>query len=240
MKAKIGNEAKVPPLKTVSASPFKNNQFLKEKLNVANTGDVGKPQGAGKIKISSQFLQQANAATTAPVNNRPINAINKFQSNNVPAPVAAMKQEEIVVEPKVESPPPVVAYETLQPPAFLKQQIKSDDEDDEWGDNPEPIKITPTFAPLATYDEHEESYSSPNKVKNGHLSAANNGNQNCEYNDFGHNQNDVGNTIVPLNVTGLTAIALYDYQANDNDEISFDPNDTITEIVQVCYFGRTK
>jgi len=33
--------------------------------------------------------------------------------------------------------------------------------------------------------------------------------------------------------TPLTAIALYDYQANDSDELSFDPNDTITDIVQV-------
>ena len=156
MKPKFGNEAKVPPLKTVSASPFKNNQFLKEKQVVANTSDVVKPQGTGKIKISSQFLQQANAAATAPVNNKPVNSINnKFQmNNNVSAPVGVVKQEEIVVEPKVASPPPppVVPYETPQPPAFLKQQIKSDDEDDEWGDNPEPIKITPTLAPLATYD----------------------------------------------------------------------------------------
>ena len=33
----------------------------------------------------------------------------------------------------------------------------------------------------------------------------------------------------------LTAIALYDYQAADSDELSFDPNDIITDIVQVIY-----
>lgn len=31
----------------------------------------------------------------------------------------------------------------------------------------------------------------------------------------------------------VSAIALYDYQAADDDEISFDPNDIITDIVQV-------
>ena len=31
----------------------------------------------------------------------------------------------------------------------------------------------------------------------------------------------------------LTAIALYDYQATDLDEISFDPNDLITDIVKI-------
>lgn len=32
---------------------------------------------------------------------------------------------------------------------------------------------------------------------------------------------------------GLTAIALFDYQKNDDDEISFEPNDIITNIEQV-------
>ena len=33
--------------------------------------------------------------------------------------------------------------------------------------------------------------------------------------------------------TGVTAIALYDYQAAADDEISFDPNDVITNIEMV-------
>ena len=35
---------------------------------------------------------------------------------------------------------------------------------------------------------------------------------------------------------GLCAIALYDYQAAADDEISFDPNDIITNIEQVIIF----
>ena len=37
---------------------------------------------------------------------------------------------------------------------------------------------------------------------------------------------------------GISAIALYDYQANAEDEISFDPNDIITniEMVRIEYY----
>ena len=34
---------------------------------------------------------------------------------------------------------------------------------------------------------------------------------------------------------GISAIALYDYQANAEDEISFDPNDVITNIEMVRF-----
>lgn len=36
--------------------------------------------------------------------------------------------------------------------------------------------------------------------------------------------------------TGVTASALYDYQAAADDEISFDPNDIITNIEMVSVF----
>lgn len=42
---------------------------------------------------------------------------------------------------------------------------------------------------------------------------------------YGHQQEELNSQ--------LRAVALYDYQANDTDEISFDPNDLITDIVQV-------
>lgn len=39
----------------------------------------------------------------------------------------------------------------------------------------------------------------------------------------------------PLSSTGLTAVAIYDYQKQDDDEISFDPDDIITNIDQVSF-----
>jgi hypothetical protein len=40
----------------------------------------------------------------------------------------------------------------------------------------------------------------------------------------------------PLDDTGLVAIAVYDYQAGDDDEISFEPDQIITNIEMVCLF----
>ncbi|VDN04913.1 unnamed protein product [Thelazia callipaeda] len=40
----------------------------------------------------------------------------------------------------------------------------------------------------------------------------------------------------PLVSTDLTAIAIYDYQKQDDDEISFDPNDIITNIDQIIVY----
>ena len=148
--------------------------------------------------------------------------------------------------------------------------VAPSDNEDEWADNSE-IKITPTYAPLATYDEHDESYtSSPSKNVNFNYETTavydytntNNGatvnyetnttyinysndymNMNNESNHIINNGNNVYNNdeIIPSNNvnsnttkgSGMTAIALYDYQATDIDEISFDPNDLITDIVKI-------
>nr|KAG5706854.1 hypothetical protein BaRGS_004189 [Batillaria attramentaria] len=44
----------------------------------------------------------------------------------------------------------------------------------------------------------------------------------------GEEQNDVYNQ--PEDQGSLTAVALYDYQAADEDELTFDPDDIITDI----------
>lgn len=46
---------------------------------------------------------------------------------------------------------------------------------------------------------------------------------------------DEEETEVVLEDTGLTAVALYDYQAAAEDEISFDPDDLITHVEMVNY-----
>lgn len=180
-----------------------------------------------------------------------------------------------VYEPPVPQTNVLPAAQTIpvaQPPAFLRQQNKSDDEDDDWGDNADPVQIMPTIAPLATYDETEEQFSSPLKMQSGQAAASNNlmnGNeaynrtevykaeevyceetqyiqnipQNQSQQSYGHdqqnseyyNQQQQIQDFQPQQQQqqSLKAIALYDYQANDTDEISFDPEEIITDIVQI-------
>lgn len=194
-------------------------------------------------------------------------------------PAQPTYQPQPPAQPTYQPQPPVNTQSTLQPPSFLQQQNKSEDEDDDWGDNAEPIQIMPTIAPLATYDDNEEA-TSPHKMKSGSTdqSIANNFYQNDpentqNYNNFNqqdkvipNNYNDQlsipnqleqssgqfsnNNQEVAYDVNGqvmnniqqqqsngstsqLRAVALYDYQANDTDEITFDPNDLITDIVMI-------
>jgi hypothetical protein len=51
--------------------------------------------------------------------------------------------------------------------------------------------------------------------------------------DETENADDLATNGHSASVSAPSAIALYDYQAADDDEISFDPNDIITDIVQV-------
>ena len=139
------------------------------------------------------------------------------------------------------SAPPVSQNTNFSPPSYLKQQNLSDNED-EWGDNASEIKITPTYAPLATYDEQfEETHQSPLKMQAGFQSNAtpneNSYNYEAEQQHVNENYNEFkyadADPTQPPPSSGLSAIALYDYQASDSDEISFDPNDIITDIIQV-------
>lgn len=167
------------------------------------TNDV-KPV-ASRVKISSQFLQSSSVAAQEQGAPQRSNKLvsSPFLQNNI-----SNSNSSTTVSPlsSTNNDEPVVVVPT-----------PSNDSDDEWADNSD-IKIEPTHhaAPLATYEEEDEYINpvaavSPQKPSN---------NDNSTVNDGGGQ-------------TKLTAIALYDYQAADADEISFDPNDVITNIVQV-------
>ena len=150
-------------------------------------------------------------------------------------------------------PPPSSLVHT--PPQFLRNNINNnnklnEENEDEWGENPDPVKITPTYglgvAPLATYDETEESFTSLTyqqqtngetleyqverqvQVTTQHFTTTH---ENGHHSENHQEQQQTQNA--ESNGNGLIAVALYDYQAADEDEISFDPNDVITHIEQV-------
>lgn len=124
-------------------------------------------------------------------------------------------------------------------------------EEDEWGESVDPVKITPTYgvAPLASHDEESFNTSSLNHQQQTYEQQVDYNQQqqtvqyesevNGAYNEH-HNQQQEQpaeqQTTTYASENGVTAVALYDYQAADEDEISFDPNDIITNIEQVRSF----
>lgn len=80
----------------------------------------------------------------------------------------------------------------------------------------EPIPMTTTSAPVV-YDEQPQEAVVSEPIY--------------------QNQEDLSEYIED---TGLKAIALYDYQAAADDEISFDPDDAITHIEMVCAFKGSR
>jgi hypothetical protein len=204
-------------LKTVSSSPFKAAVATP---NQTTSDTSSKAQPVGKLKINSQFLQTSSTTSHYAHSKSPEPA----------APIAAVQPSEPPVKAtassatnQLSSAPSTAPY---QPPSYLKNSQASDNEDDEWADNADPIKITPTHsAPLATYDEHEEAAAAV-----AASASTNNYSETNNHDDFTNNHQD---TAAAASEAGFTAVALYDYQAADEDEISFDPNDIITDIIKV-------
>jgi hypothetical protein len=241
-------------------SPFKN-QEKKEFINTSNNSQSNSNNSIGKSKISDQFLSQINqnksVSNSFVSNNSTINTkSNDIIESNINKPI-------INIEPssnQVKSPVLNTTTTTInnntsnKPSAFIPPPYKESDEDDEWADHGNgPIDIMPTNAPLATFneDETDESYNSP--IKNGNHNNNNNGfhhttnntippdesNSVPDYYEQQQQQQEqnvyIDESVVKNN--SFSAIAIYDYQATDTDEISFDPNDIITDIVQVNHFS---
>lgn len=239
---------------------YRNN--VHEKIAEVQAQSPATTNGASELpKAVSPSQRFTPAAVNTPVAPQPV-----VNSNQHQEPIQAYN------EPKAyQTSPPATAIS--QPPAYLRQ----DDEEDEWADNPEPIQILPTVAPLATYDEPEE-VSPPPQLHQGYAEAPQSTNhyqsrpsyENAQKNQIdmmeqltangfqrpaedyqnqvqvqqahGNNEGMYGQHQEELN-SQMRAVALYDYQANDTDEISFDPNDLITDIVQIddgWWQGRCK
>jgi len=289
---------------TISSTNQSNNNFYN---NNSSTNQQFSPPSAPQVMaapVNSFEASKANFKNPSPPYSQPASQYSQPQQ----APVTTYSPPSVYQVPSSEptySKPqsfPLKSSSNSQPPAFLKHHNKSDDEDD-WNDNSEPVKITPTIAPLATYDELDEQ-GSPLKMNSGHAAAPyssvsnyqqsyetyeeetvnsngyysqkqqevqaeeyslnNDGYQSSgqyqyeqpvqedSYNNNGYNgqgnhqnleyadQQDHQSQNQVSQGVSLKAIALYDYQANDSDEISFDPNDIISDIVQVSNIAFEK
>ena len=209
-------------------SPASNGGLVNKTASAFNNNNnnTGKANGTNGTNGTSHFKTiQTESAITPAITESAITPAITEPPHAPPAPAAA----------------PTTTPLAYAPPALL-QHLNNDDDDeevDEWADNSE-IKIVPTIAPLATYDEETPSLS-PSKHHESTNEQANYASQH-QYQNYPpstENENSDGYAnkpdATPSSNGKLTAVALYDYQAADSDEISFDPSDIITDIVQVSF-----
>jgi len=146
-------------------------------------------------------------------------------------------QEPLHPQVHIKQEPPQNSNHLFVPPSNGDHQS-----DDEWTDNLAPLKINPVHASFGSHDTfNQHSNLSPSFNGTGQLA------NNDHYNQYEHERqpeylgqdelqtpNGIAQNSPNVNQTSnLTAVAVYDYRATDVDEISFDPDDIITNIVQV-------
>ena len=236
-----GSSSKAPlTVKAVSSSPFKQQQQQAAETTTTTTASStngSRPSAGGgqpgKIKISDQFLQSSSAPSTNQaahpyVPTSSVSGGGSRSANITHAQAIASDHSDIPPieqhnasssdSPSIQMPPVCSPIKNaLNPPAFLKQQQQQSDDDESFSSLnhshlQQQQKHQNTSAQNAPYQQQENS--SKSHEQNEHqVSAAAGGEESNE--------------------NGLVAIALYDYQAADEDEISFDPNDVITHIEQI-------
>lgn len=142
-----------------------------------------------------------------------------------PAPVQYAQEEKSPIAPPPVVQPDVIPtqresmqpeiIETLPPPAEFSSNTETITED-----LPTTVQAQPAHVEEQIYSNITYAPTHGENDVNGGNSAALVGNEDCDLSEY-------------IEDTKIQAIALYDYQATADDEISFDPNDIITHIEQV-------
>ena len=227
--------------KAVSQSPFKNQEVKKDTNSFSNSINTTKTNGTGKI--GDRFLSQINQNKQTNGTSKetsPTKVENQADSNST-SPQSNQSNQEIAPV-STQSPPTQTqstysnghSQQAYNPP--INNYKETNDEDDEWGENASELKILPTTsAPIATFndDYHDDYQTSVDNYSNSEQNVNINNNYTNQISNEQFDAHEQVNLNTNQQTSNITAIALYDYQATDSDEISFDPNDTITDIVQV-------
>lgn len=156
----------------------------------------------------------------------------------IPQPIVQQQQQQQqpdVIPLKREQAPPPEIIETLPPPAAFENTPNDvPTKSIEWNDVPSaaaPIVEEQIYSNI-NYDQAPDSqlYGNENNSASGQTQASEEERMAYVTALIGSEQHDLSEYIED---TGLKAIALYDYEATAEDEISFDPNDIISHIEQV-------
>lgn len=149
--------------------------------------------------------------------------------DEIPAPIIPSPQPDVIPLQRESAPPPEM-IETLPPPAAFEnvpddlpsKSIESNRSSDA---PPAPVVEEQIYSNINYEQAADASNAAPSQPQ------ANEGEQLTYVTALvGNEQHDLSEYIED---TGLKAIALYDYEATADDEISFDPNDIISHIERV-------
>ncbi|XP_030373926.1 src substrate cortactin [Scaptodrosophila lebanonensis] len=197
---------------------------------------TGRAGGIGNA-ISAFNQMQSPTTDTPPARKEPIiipkEAVPQPAEPATPPPTPIAVAETVEPpQPKVSAPPPDVVpqieVETVATPPTSSNETSPVHAAVE----PTPIE-RPVSVPVAvTEPDPEPLYQNQAEVK----AAAANGTAAATPSTAGSEEAMLANSdnlADYLEDTGLHAIALYDYQAADDDEISFDPDDTVTHIEMI-------
>jgi len=170
-----------------------------------------------------------------PINGSPVQTIPQPSHSLEPVAVINHKQTPVIETPVVKESPPPVAKES--PPPAVKESPPA------MKDSPPAMKDSPP-APLGAISENEE-IESANIAPPPGFQGSDESRDSTQSPDVGVGESDVvqdlhhaqpiqlGKETVTLESYGICAVSLYDYQASDETEISFDPGQIITHIDQI-------
>lgn len=153
------------------------------------------------------------------------------RQEEIPPPIIQQQQQPDVIPLQRESAQPPEIVETLPPPAAFENvpndlPSKSIDSNGSFTAIPPPIVEEQIYSNI----NYEQATTASNSATGQKTQATEEEQMAYVTALVGNEQHDLSEYIED---TGLKAIALYDYEATADDEISFDPNDIITHIEQV-------
>lgn len=176
------------------------------------------------IKLPKETVPAETPAVVAAV---PPTAVVTVQPDVIPKKIEAEQPEPAAV-------PPPAAFTNIEAPAAFEDDIIPPQEI--YANVPQIIQKsieTTNVSSRASVSPSEPAPQSPVPVQKTAVPTSVLATESTEHIDpIYQNQEDIAEYI---DDTGIRAVALYDYQAAAEDEISFDPDDSITHIEQVSW-----
>lgn len=225
----------VSPVKTVEkdeSSKPRAEEMRQDRRNEAREL-IGNRVNTAKALFQQQAAQNSSPAPVSAAPPKPIRkTIHKIE--NEPAPVAIeSKAAPAPIQLPVAEPEPVVKAVTPEPAKTPEPiHIPSTDDDDEQFST---IKRSPKTPTTPDSNSKDNNFIAPTDYANNYHRESENGHHQPVVQQAAQHVEVAATQEEDLSPEGemLKAVALYDYQAVDDTEISFDPGDIITHIDQI-------